>query len=233
MEKIRQNHREQGSTLLLALVFLMVCLFVGGSALSAASANVGRLQPSYSQEEQNHRSGMLLLRDLTGTEEYTIQITIRDATVISASGSAKRTVSYLAVGENSLLHQLLLSWTVSSYEQSRGTPESRKVLWNGEPSSLPKQFAGDAGTLSMTLEFPVLQEKVVVEGDYAFSPAGELCISLGNLEMLLRSGRGEVTGNSLTAKGITTVTSSEVWFWEAPIIRKGVEDGRQNQSAGG
>lgn len=54
-----------GSSMILALVFLMFCTFVGGSVLAMASANSARVKHLTQEEQQflNQRSAVRLLRD--------------------------------------------------------------------------------------------------------------------------------------------------------------------------
>ena len=69
-----------GASMLLALVFLMFCMFVGGSVLAAASANGSRAarQKENQQAYLSQRSASLLLADLLkGDENSAMQLTLR------------------------------------------------------------------------------------------------------------------------------------------------------------
>ena len=61
-KKIRSN---TGATLIIAIVFMMFCIFIGGSILAAASANGARVEKAVSAEQEylSLRSAALLLNE--------------------------------------------------------------------------------------------------------------------------------------------------------------------------
>lgn len=74
--KLRSN---SGATMLIALVFMMFCLFVGGSVLASASANGYRVKHLSDQQDfLNQRSAALLLSDEIDGEDGTGKLQVTD-----------------------------------------------------------------------------------------------------------------------------------------------------------
>lgn len=74
----RKLRSQSGASMLIALVFMMFCLFVGGSVLAAASANGYRVKHLSDQQDfLNQRSAALLLADeIDGTVDTpTLKVT--------------------------------------------------------------------------------------------------------------------------------------------------------------
>lgn len=76
----RKLRSKSGASLLIVLVFMMFCLFVGGSVLAAASANGYRVAHLSDQQDfLNQRSaGLLLADEIDGTADVRVKLTIRD-----------------------------------------------------------------------------------------------------------------------------------------------------------
>jgi len=84
--KLRSN---AGASMIFALVFLLFCVFIGGSVLAAATANAGRVasMTTDQQEYLSQRSAALVMADmLTGTEDAPMQLIIKDVTKSVAGG---------------------------------------------------------------------------------------------------------------------------------------------------
>ena len=122
----RKLSSKSGASMLLAMVFLMFCLFIGGSVLAAATANGSRVEhlKNDQQDYLSQRSAMLLMSDmLTGTDGKELQVTITDVTMTNtpADGSeptTSHTVTFisptLATGETpSLLQKMLFEIVVA------------------------------------------------------------------------------------------------------------------------
>jgi len=80
MSKIMQKlHSRSGASMLLAMVFMMFCTFIGGTVLAAATANGSRVA-RLTQEQQsylNQRSALLVIADqLTAGADNGLQLTI-------------------------------------------------------------------------------------------------------------------------------------------------------------
>lgn len=85
MSSIKQKlHSKTGASMLLALMFMMVCLFIGGTVLASATANGRRVANMQSDEQEylSQRSAMLLLADMLQTSSGDeLSLIIKDETV--------------------------------------------------------------------------------------------------------------------------------------------------------
>lgn len=134
----RKLTSQSGASMLLAMVFLMFCLFVGGSVLAAATANAGRVE-SLKHNQQlylSQRSAMQLMADLLkSTPESQLQLTIKDVTVTVGNGTPTRTVTYTIhnnTGDNtvvkkSIFQKLLYETAISRYEEKYPTPDGVSI----------------------------------------------------------------------------------------------------------
>ena len=77
----RKLRSKSGASMILALVFLLFCSFVGGSVLTSATANAYRLEHLSDQQDfLNQRSAALLVSDLMQQEnEEFLQLKVTDA----------------------------------------------------------------------------------------------------------------------------------------------------------
>ncbi len=77
----RKLRSKTGASMILALVFLLFCSFVGGSVLTSATANAYRLEHLSDQQDfLNQRSAALLVSDLMQQEnEEFLQLKVTDA----------------------------------------------------------------------------------------------------------------------------------------------------------
>ena len=87
MKHIVQKLRSRsGATLIIAMLFLLFCVFIGGSVLASASANGYRVaQLSKQQQYLDQRSAALLLADQLDTERA-FQLIIKDVTTTKTLG---------------------------------------------------------------------------------------------------------------------------------------------------
>ena len=137
----RKLTSQSGASMLLAMVFLMFCLFVGGSVLAAATANAGRVE-SLKHNQQlylSQRSAMQLMADLLkSTPESQLQLTIKDVTVTRTvpgeNGGAEttastRTVTFTIHGQDgvqkSAFQKLLYDFAVYKYQVKQGLQNSQ------------------------------------------------------------------------------------------------------------
>lgn len=99
MSSIKQKlHSKTGASMLLALMFMMVCLFIGGTVLASATANGRRVANMQSDEQEylSQRSAMLLLANMLQTSSGDeLTLIIEDKTVENLSDHTKtRTVTF-------------------------------------------------------------------------------------------------------------------------------------------
>lgn len=108
----RKLRSKAGASLLLAMVFLMFCVFVGGSILSAAAANGYRIKHLSDQQQYlDERSAALLITDeLTSPEDIDMRVTIIDVSrtiqPISISNGGLVSDTGIPTTEHTILVQL-------------------------------------------------------------------------------------------------------------------------------
>ena len=142
---------KSGASMLLALVFLMFCMLVGGSVLSAATANGSRAarQKENQQAYLSQRSASLLLADmLKSTDEAAMQLTIKDVT----SGGT-RTITFMAhgAGPQSEMQMLLYDIAVSDYISELGNAEYTPGFVNFPNNYSVPTGTIDSGTITVAL----------------------------------------------------------------------------------
>ncbi len=78
--KLRSN---SGATMIIALMFMMFCLFVGGSVLASASANGYRVAHLSDQQDYlDQRSAAMLISDELSAGSVSHQLTVHDVTQV-------------------------------------------------------------------------------------------------------------------------------------------------------
>lgn len=238
MKKLKNKlSSKSGASMLLALVFLMFCMFVGGSVLAAATANGSRAarQKENQQAYLSQRSASLLLADLLkGDENSAMQLTIKD--VESSTG---RTITFTAHGKGpqSELQFMLYEQEIADYLLSLGTDADgvgKRFVNFGTNYSYPGAPAvtGDI-TLSLTsgstaidtlaaqydMTYPAIGvDKDLFIIDYAVTPEGkEPQTSYARVSMK----RYPSDPYEVTVNGVTTTTT--IIRWDDPVIEKGGE----------
>ena len=82
MKILKKLRDDRGASLLLAMVFLLICAFVGGSVLAGATANSRHLK-TLAQDQQDYlsqRSAVTLLTDLADTGSRRVQMIVKRTT---------------------------------------------------------------------------------------------------------------------------------------------------------
>ena len=78
--KLRSN---SGASMVIALVFMMFCLFVGGSVLAAATANGSRVEHLSDQQDYlDQRSAAMLIADELRANNANNQLIVHDVTQV-------------------------------------------------------------------------------------------------------------------------------------------------------
>lgn len=163
-------HSRRGATLIIALVFFLLCSFVGSTVLAAATANSGRLgaQQSAKQIYLSQRSAALLMQSglmlsegaknaLTVTNETTTTTVI---TTLSGGGTTQTSttsyrLAFAAPSNVQALHRVLYEAAVRSYLAKNTISESSPMdftnfEFGGTQASL-SDFCPAAGSCSVQL----------------------------------------------------------------------------------
>ena len=155
--KLRSN---AGASMIFALVFLLFCVFIGGSVLAAATANAGRVasMTTDQQEYLSQRSAALVMADmLTGTEDAPMQLIIKEVVTTgpvgapaegedgSATNTTIETTYTMETNESkprSVLQRILIENAVRKYRASKadaGTEHFSGFLFAGMTDTYTKE----------------------------------------------------------------------------------------------
>ena len=235
----RKLSSKSGASMLLAMVFLMFCLFIGGSVLAAATANGSRVE-HLKNDQQNYlsqRSAMLLMADMLTSNGKPLAITIKEVTkpVTAEDGTTTdaTTATFTCANLNSTpnaLQQMVFECVIKN-----STPEGAKANFSALKigSSLTGNDAKN-GTITITEPAPEGSTGRQLKAKYSFSNDYDLKIvfdftASGAPEptesaYLILTMDGSVnrgTPSSVTVNGVTTTTTTTSITWKAPEIQKG------------
>lgn len=219
-----------GTTMLLALIYLLLCVVIGGSVLAGATANAGRAKNLQLEQQRylSQRSAMLLMAErLKGMES----LTVKDVTVTDGDGSV-RTVTYTIQGETqkSVFQKLLYEYAVYQYLSTPGgNPTQEFVNFYFTDMEAGERYhynAPAANSESFDISVSVDAQQEQLQAVYAISEKCDFQITFANegdtgmtLTMNAYSSKEETV--TMTVNGVTTVTKTSIIGWEDPIISKG------------
>ena len=249
MKKLKNKlSSKSGASMLLALVFLMFCMFVGGSVLAAATANGSRAarQKENQQAYLSQRSASLLLADLLkGDENSAMQLTIKYV------DDGTKTVTFMAHGSEvkTNMQRLMYELAIAKYMKENN------ITFTGNNAVFPKYvnfnfpknitstnyaFSDPGSTGSITISIPLSENKTeTITAWYSADSDGDFSIGYTNpgedkektaeeLTPAVAQGHSYVTiamkcyydeGKAVTVNGVTTKTS--IIRWDDPVIEKG------------
>lgn len=227
----RKLSSKAGASMLLAMVFLMFCMFIGGSVLAAATANGSRVEhlKNDQQDYLSQRSAMLLMADmLTGQDGKELQVTITDSKVTSATDTIHNvTFSAANLGTTTNSLQELLFYTIITQEYPDRDDIDKIMCSKLNLSVIPSSNYSTIGTITIT--DPAgnkLTARYKFTADYTLNMAiyygedetkpVEPLFTLSMNGSLNRSKPREVQIGD-----ITTTTQTTVISWGIPVVEKG------------
>lgn len=231
MSRIKQKlNSNRGASMIMAMVFLMFCLLIGGSVLAMATANGSRIEnmAADQQEYYSQRSAVLMIADmLTGKNGKELQVMITDTTVEQdgAESVLSITVSSPSLPATvPLLQKVLLEVVVNSCRQTGATVRYPDFNWiqGANPTFAP---ASDTIVINdgiakepLNVNYKIHTPNTEGKKDYTLS------IDFGqNTSHIVLEMDGFVsTGDSttVTVEGITTTTTTTVIRWSLPDVQK-------------
>lgn len=228
-QKLQSN---RGASMLMAMVFLMFCLLIGGSVLASATANGSRIEniAEDHQEYYSQRSAMMLLSNmLLDKDGKNLQVVVTDVAVPQSNGEIKHTITISCPGlpaDVPYLQKILLEVVVASYVREGVTvkyPSSFDEWINLES---PAQASGN---FYMACDIDLSDHQAVnykihtptAEGtqDYTL----ELDFGENKSHLVLKMNGSVNTGapQTVTVGSKTTTTTTSVIRWSLPDIQKG------------
>jgi len=117
---IQKMRDRSGASMLLALVFLMFCVFIGGTVLAAASANGYRAADrTKKQQYLDERSAALLLTEQLKTDEdHSFQLIVEDIKVNKQKGSVGEGGEWLGEAGNTSAERVITFRAMQNAEMS-------------------------------------------------------------------------------------------------------------------
>lgn len=238
---IRKLHSKRGASLMLAMVFMLFCAFVGGSVLAASTANAGRVA-NQTHDEQTYlsqRSAALLMADLLkGSGNTPLQLTITD--VKTSTGDRTVTFSLNDSNAKSYLQKLMVENAVANYLVKSPLQSGESSIFEnfkfvgvasysyttpGAPSGTFK-ITESNGTEPNSTELDAAYHGTKFEGgsQALTSDYFDFVIDFGTDSLLsLHTDASYSEGNpiKITEGDITTTTTTTVIQWSDPVIEKG------------
>ena len=214
MKKRLKN--ENGSAMILALLFLLFCSLVGGALLTSAWVGAGRTGEASAAQEDflACRSALSVLRRDFADQP---QLTIRDVTVRENKIST-RTVTYtLQNCGDGLLAEYLLGYVVTQYELDTGIPDGR-ILENF-PFALRTETEAAKEISIKVSENRELTGLCTISKDSSFHIRQQTGVAELVLDVDAVTGKSDTV--RLTAGGVRTTTKTTVIRWSKGTIGKG------------
>ena len=226
---------KQGASMIIAMVFMLLCIFVGGSVLTAATANASRAKfQARQQDDLNERSAATLIAgELKADDGVQLKLTVyEDASAIrfSVSGGRHMTGMQRMVFESAIRSYLLSAekknviiegFTYDTKNEFGGTVEKPvsdpKDFWIPQPAGLSGpvtgtfHLKGESGELSLA-DFDMLISCRDYNITVTFGENSSLKVT-----MPAYTGKKEIPAEDSSVL-LTTVT---VISWVDPKIEKG------------
>ena len=190
IHKLRQR---SGASLLIALVFMLFCVFIGGSVLASATANSARLQRKAEDDQEYltlRSAAALIVDELRPITRNGTQLTIvqDNSEVFGANPGAdptvKKTVAYLLTDNRNELRELAYLCAACEYRSvhdlssANDTQFAQFTRYNRDPGLITPVMTENASghpqsDFELTLkldgdEYP-LTARMVCSGDYDIS----------------------------------------------------------------
>ena len=174
MQSLKEKlHSAKGSSLLIVMVYFLLCLFVGGVVLTAATANGGRLAAMKADHQANYaqRSAAMVVQDeLKGKRTSLVIDKITTTTRVTSTNGAT-TVSETVTYALEISGQDGTSMLQNIIQQAAAKVYLDKVLEEGARSTTPKfNNLMHAGTL-------------VTEQEKLYGDTGEIVFTVGGMEL--------------------------------------------------
>lgn len=211
MLAIKQKlHSQRGASMLMAMIFLMFCLLIGGTVLGAATANGSRIDHLVNEQQEflAQRSAALVMGDmLTASDGTELQLIIKDVESYNAETDVTtHAVTYTSPGldkisDANFMQSILFDRVKDSYPQ------------NAESKIFDVQITADAksGVEPLTARY-----KISTGNDY------DITIDFGNEGLVTLTADGVVgTSESVVTIGdTTTTTKTTIIRWSLPSVQK-------------
>ena len=222
----------RGASMIMAMVFLLVCMLIGGSVLAMATANGSRIEnmAEDQQEYYSQRSAMLLLSDiLTGEDGQELQVLVTDVTVTRNGADPERTISISSPNLPDpvpCLQRILLENVVASYLQEVVPLTYSDLNWIASENPT---LAPAAGTVYMACTADIDNHLAVsykihtpdTEGSQDYSLELDFGENRSHFVMTMAGTVNTGDPSTVAVDDMETTTTTTVIRWSLPDIQKG------------
>lgn len=241
MLSMKQKLRsKRGASMIMAMVFLLFCMLIGGSVYATATANGTRIEhmTETQQEYYSQRSAMLLMADmLTDKNGKELQVVVTDVTVEREGADPERTISISSPGlpaDVPFLQKILLKVVVASYLQEDAT--LNYFNWISPDDFLTVSASGD---IYMACTVDLLDPLVVdykihtpdAEGNQDYSLEIDFDAEQSHFALKMDGAVSTGTPKTVTVDDVKTTTTTTVIHWSLPEIQK-ADYAAENQMGG-
>lgn len=231
----RKLRSKNGASMLLAMVFMMFSLTIGGSVLASATANGSRIKAMTAEQQAyySQRSAMFLMSDMLSYEKNGVkkelQVTIRDVTE-QTGNTVTRKVFFSApcipevTGGTTpnvpFLQKLLFDVVAAPYlADENATVDNSCFFWQKQ-----ENYALESAQGTITIADNVNEETLSASYTIATTDDYSMQIDFGadtshvvlKLDGSIGQSQSTVTLDNTTTKSVTTVI-----HWSLPEIQKG------------
>ena len=234
MLSIKQKlHEKRGASMVLAMIFLLFCSFIGGSVLAAATANGSRIE--YQNQKQqayySQQSAMSLMADMLADEDGNgLQLIITETIVEKPSEPPVHTITFTTPSITSLendmlpatcLQKLLFETVVNNYPRNGATPDYSYFDWI---NSTAYSYAPESGVIQINDGLAAEEELLTAYYSIDINNDYRVKIDFGSdsytvLTMDCTIGRGHP--KVVTVGELSTATTTTIIRWNVPTIQKG------------
>ena len=192
-------HSQRGASMLMAMIFLLFCLLIGGSVLAAATANSSRIEHLVNDQQDflNQRSALTIMADmLTPQADNTLQISFKPN---GSRVSVKIPSTNFKSDDIPSIQQLLYDIVIDHYYDSDDTLQYSLSGWTttfGRPASGTIQINLGAETLNAVYSVAFTADNCVLE--IKFVKASEDAENLASHARLVMTGSIVTSGNNIT-----------------------------------
>lgn len=174
MQSLKEKlHSAKGSSLLIVMVYFLLCLFVGGVVLTAATANGGRLAAMKADHQANYaqRSAAMVVQDELRDKTTSLVIDKITTTTRVTSTNGATTVSETVTYALEISGQDGTSMLENIIQQAAAKVYLEQVLEEGARSTTP------TFDKLMHVDTPITTQETL------YSDTGEIVFKVGDMEL--------------------------------------------------
>ena len=231
---IRKLRQRTGASMIIALVFLLFCVFIGGSVLASATANSARMQRKAEDDQEYltlRSAASLLIDELRPSFRNGTQMSVLHDVSESFSSDedadpvATTSVAYSLTDNRTELRELAYLCAACQYCSSRGlsaddTDFSDFTRFNRDPRMVTDVMTANSSAQPQS-DFTLTLK--LGETDYPLT-ARMTCNSSYDISVFFLTDNGEVSDKlhiEMNASYLDDTDDLLNVIWEAPVIVKG------------